>query len=61
MSEALSIDIPFAGPFGKRSLPCLIEPMKTNTTASPVMDSHPLENFTADFSVFQAHLPGQFA
>jgi hypothetical protein len=33
------------------------ELMKTNTAASPVMDSHPQENFTADLSVFQAHLP----
>jgi hypothetical protein len=31
--------------------------MKTNTAASPVMDSHPQENFSADLSVFQAHLP----
>ena len=31
--------------------------MKTNTAASPVMDSHPQECFTADLSVFQAHLP----
>ena len=31
--------------------------MKTNTAASPVMDSHPQDNFSADLSVFQAHLP----
>lgn len=31
--------------------------MKANTAASPVMDSHPQECFTADLSVFQAHLP----
>jgi hypothetical protein len=31
--------------------------MKTNTAASPMMDSHPQENFSADLSVFQAHLP----
>ncbi len=31
--------------------------MKTNTAASPVKDSHPQENFSADLSVFQAHLP----
>jgi len=31
--------------------------LKTNTAASPVMDSHPQENFSADLSVFQAHLP----
>ena len=31
--------------------------MNTNTAASPVMDSHPQENFSADLSVFQAHLP----
>jgi hypothetical protein len=37
----------------------VIEPMKTNTTASPVKDSHPLEIFSADLSVFQAHLPWQ--
>lgn len=37
----------------------LLEPMKTNTTASSVKDSHPLEDFTADLSVFQAHLPEQ--
>jgi len=34
--------------------------MKTNTAANPVMDSHPQENFSADLSVFQAHLPWQF-
>ncbi len=33
--------------------------MKPNTAASPVMDSHPQENFSADLSVFQAHLPWQ--
>ncbi len=31
--------------------------IKTNTAASPVKDSHPQENFSADLSVFQAHLP----
>jgi hypothetical protein len=31
--------------------------MKTNTAASPVKDSHPQEHFSADLSVFQAHLP----
>ena len=31
--------------------------MKTNTAASPVRNSHPQEIFTADLSVFQAHLP----
>lgn len=31
--------------------------MKTNTAASPVKDSHPQEYFSADLSVFQAHLP----
>jgi len=31
--------------------------MKTNTAASPVMDSHPQDDFSADLSVFQAHLP----
>jgi hypothetical protein len=31
--------------------------LKTNTAASPVMDSHPQENFSADLSVIQAHLP----
>ena len=36
----------------------VLEPMKTNTAASPEEDSHPQENFTADLSVFQAHLPG---
>lgn len=30
---------------------------KTNTAASPVMDSHPQDDFSADLSVFQAHLP----
>jgi hypothetical protein len=29
----------------------------TNTATSPVMDSYPQENFSADLSVFQAHLP----
>jgi hypothetical protein len=31
--------------------------LKTNTAASPVMDSHPQDDFSADVSVFQAHLP----
>ncbi|RYD17059.1 MAG: hypothetical protein EOP88_28580 [Verrucomicrobiaceae bacterium] len=31
--------------------------IKTNTAASPVKDSHPQEYFSADLSVFQAHLP----
>jgi hypothetical protein len=31
--------------------------MKTNTAASPVRNSHPQDIFTADLSVFQAHLP----
>jgi hypothetical protein len=35
---------------------CIVK-MKTNTAASPVMDSHPQDNFSADLSVFQAHLP----
>jgi hypothetical protein len=33
--------------------------LKTNTAASPVRNSHPQEIFTADLSVFQAHLPAQ--
>ena len=33
--------------------------MITNTAASPVMDSHPQEDFSADLSVFQAHLAWQ--
>ena len=32
-------------------------PLKTNTATSPVMDSHPQDDFSADLSVFQAHLP----
>lgn len=45
MSEALGIDIPFAGHFGKRPLPGLIEPMKTNTTASPLGGLAPAGEF----------------
>ena len=36
--------------------PCLGN-RRTNTAASPVKDSHPQDDFTADVSVFQAHLP----
>lgn len=31
--------------------------IKTNTATSPVMDWYPQDDFSADLSVFQAHLP----
>lgn len=34
----------------------LLMEIKTNSAASPMMDSHPQNDFAADLSVFQAHL-----